>query len=178
MATVKVSIGSSWAPQATMRLALSVLLLICCAAIAVGQNRKAASGPAFDHLTTGFELTGGHRDLRCESCHVDAVFKGTPRECARCHERGARIGASARPASHVLSSDRCADCHTTTAWVPASRFDHSQVRGSCASCHDGMRATGKPASHVQTAENCDVCHTTGAWAPARFDHSGITANCA
>src|SRR2546429_6954855 len=35
----------------------------------------------FDHLTTGFELIGQHRDLPCESCHANAIFKGTPKDC-------------------------------------------------------------------------------------------------
>ena len=46
----------------------------------------AISAPAtrapFDHLTTGFELEGKHREATCESCHVNAVFKGTSRDCA------------------------------------------------------------------------------------------------
>ena len=41
---------------------------------------RAANG--FDHLTTGYELRGAHRDLSCEYCHAKGVFKGTPRTCA------------------------------------------------------------------------------------------------
>jgi hypothetical protein len=36
----------------------------------------------FDHLKTGFALTGFHTNVRCESCHIKGVFKGTPRDCA------------------------------------------------------------------------------------------------
>src|SRR6202048_114722 len=67
----------------------------------------------FDHLTTGFELEGQHRDLPCESCHANAVFKGTPRDCAACHGIGTTVRATAKPANHILSTDRCASCPTT-----------------------------------------------------------------
>src|SRR5262245_48467663 len=72
----------------------------------------AAPSRTFDHATTGYELTGAHRDVPCESCHVNATFKGTPRECVACHSRGSLVGATAKPTDHVLSTDRCAECHT------------------------------------------------------------------
>jgi formate-dependent nitrite reductase cytochrome c552 subunit len=96
----------------------------------------------FDHLTTGFDLTGEHRQVRCETCHVDGVFKGTPTTCVGCHSAGTRVLASAKSANHVLSSNNCAECHSTTAWSPASRFDHTQVTGSCASCHNNVSTIG------------------------------------
>jgi len=52
--------------------------------VLVPSMRVAAVQPitvSFDHLSTGFELDGVHRDLPCESCHLNAVFKGTPRSC-------------------------------------------------------------------------------------------------
>src|SRR5208337_4895922 len=49
---------------------------------------------AFDHLPTGFELDGVHRDLPCESCHLNAVFKGTPRDCGTCHIAGSQFNAT------------------------------------------------------------------------------------
>ena len=139
----------------------------------------AGAGPAstFDHLTTGYELTGAHRDVQCESCHVNAMFKGTPRECAACHSRGSLVGATAKPANHVMSTERCGECHTTTAYLPATHFDHAEVRGSCQSCHNNVRATGKPTNHVATGRDCNECHNTTAWRPARFDHASVTGNC-
>ena len=89
----------------------------------------------FDHLTTGFELTGQHRDLPCESCHVNAIFKGTPRDCEQCHGVGTSVRASAKPANHILSTNNCWACHTPVAWSPAVNFSHNEVTGSCVSCH-------------------------------------------
>src|SRR5262245_490542 len=105
----------------------------------------------FDHLTTGFELTGRHRDVPCEACHVNATFKGTPRECVSCQRRGSLVGAAAKPPDHVMSTDRCSECHITAAFLPATRFDHEEVRGSCQSCHNNVRAAGKPANHIVTS---------------------------
>jgi hypothetical protein len=56
-------------------------------------------------------------------------------------------------------------------------MDHSQVIGTCASCHNGVKATGKPATHIPTTAECSSCHGTAAWLPARVDHSTITGNC-
>src|SRR5882672_4708815 len=73
----------------------------------------------FDHLTTGFELIGQHRDLPCETCHFNAVFKGTPRDCATCHGMGTQVHATAKPINHILTSNRCESCHTPVAFNPA-----------------------------------------------------------
>jgi len=51
--------------------------------------------------------------------------------------------------------------------------DHSQVLGTCASCHNGTVATGKPSRHLPTTAACESCHTTNAWTPARFDHAAV-----
>jgi hypothetical protein len=51
--------------------------------------------------------------------------------------------------------------------------DHSQVVGTCASCHNGTVAKGKPSSHLPTTAACERCHTTNGWTPARFDHAAV-----
>lgn len=132
----------------------------------------------FDHLTTGFELLGQHRDLPCESCHANAIFKGTPKDCGACHGVGTVIRATAKPANHILTTDQCASCHTPVGWSPAVNFDHTQTRGSCSTCHNGVQAEGKPPTHIVTDLECDVCHNTLTWAGAVFTHQGITNNCA
>jgi hypothetical protein len=154
-----------------------MLALLGLAPLATSAATKPAITLKFDHTTTGFELDGAHRNLPCESCHISAVFKGTPRDCAACHSRGTRFNATPKPANHILSSENCAACHNTTAYLPAVHFDHADVRGSCSSCHDSVHATGKPPGHIQTGEPCESCHSTVAWLPAAFDHSGITSGC-
>jgi hypothetical protein len=156
--------------------ALTLTLLLSFAPCAPGF--AAQTRDTFDHLTTGFELLGQHRDLPCEACHANAVFKGTPRECGACHGVGTTIRATSKTANHILSSDRCDSCHTPVAWKPAVNFDHAEARGSCSTCHNGVQAQGKPATHVQTDLECDVCHSTISWSMITFKHDGITGNCA
>ena len=154
--------------------ALAVLLLL-------GLLPQAFAAPTrlnFDHLTTGFELIGQHRDLPCEACHANAMFQGTPRDCAACHGVGTAVRATAKPANHILSTDQCASCHTPIAWNPAVNFDHTQVRGSCSTCHNGVQAQGKGPTHIVTDLECDACHTTLSWGGAVFSHVGVTNNCA
>jgi hypothetical protein len=133
---------------------------------------------SFDHLTTGFELMGQHRDLPCESCHANAVFKGTPRECASCHGVGTAIRATAKTVNHILATDRCDGCHTPVSWKPAVNFDHAEARGSCSTCHNNVQAQGRGPTHIETNLECDACHTTISWSGAVFSHNGITTGCA
>ncbi len=151
-----------------------LLLLALLATGALGQG----AGARFDHVTTGYELTGAHRLQACESCHADAVFQGTPRECAACHSPGSRIGATPKSSDHVRTSEKCIACHTTSAWSPATIFDHDETMGGCASCHDNSQVPGKPAGHIATNMDCNACHGSVAWVPSKFDHGAITGNCA
>ena len=57
-------------------------------------------------------------------------------------------------------------------------MDHTSLRGSCVSCHNGVQATGKTPTHISSGDQCDDCHTTTGWVPARFDHAGVTGSCA
>jgi hypothetical protein len=139
---------------------------------------SAQARDSFDHLTTGFELIGQHRDLPCESCHANAVFKGTPRDCASCHGVGTAIRATAKTATHMLSTQHCEGCHTPVAWRPAVNFDHAEAQGSCSTCHNNVQAQGKSPRHIDTDLECDVCHSSLSWAGAVFSHSGITSGCA
>jgi hypothetical protein len=76
----------------------------------------------------------------------------------------------------MASSNLCEDCHVTTVWTTV-HVDHTQVTGTCSSCHNGTTADGKPANHVPTASECGTCHSTLAWTPATFDHAQATGPC-
>jgi hypothetical protein len=140
----------------------------------IGFAQAADTGPVkFDHIRTGYNLTGAHILVRCESCHVQGVFKGTPRDCATCHMAGNRLGATAKPSQHISTTAPCESCHRTTGWTPAS-YSHAGVApGACMTCHNGTMATNKPSGHVLTTESCDKCHRTTAWIPAGYNHSGV-----
>ncbi|HYL70166.1 MAG TPA: hypothetical protein VEY89_02555, partial [Candidatus Dormibacteraeota bacterium] len=138
------------------RLAAALAALWLGTALAPGAYGAQTRG-SFDHLTTGFELIGQHRDLPCESCHANAMFKGTPKDCGACHGVGTVIRATGKPSNHILSTDQCGACHTPIAWKPAVNFDHTQARGGCSTCHNNVQAQGKPPTHIITDLECDAC---------------------
>jgi hypothetical protein len=152
-----------------LRLHISAWLVLLLTAMHV----NAVQRTSFDHLTTGFELRGAHRDLACEYCHVQGVFKGTPRTCEGCHSIGGRISATPKPPTHIITSDRCELCHAIYNFAPIYRMDHTAAIGSCFSCHNGVRATGKAANHIPSDNNCTACHTTVAFVPARMEHADL-----
>jgi predicted CXXCH cytochrome family protein len=128
----------------------------------------------FDHLTTGFELDGVHRDLPCESCHLNAVFRGTPRDCGTCHIKGSLFNATPKNTTHIPSTNRCAACHNTISFRPDVHFDHAEVMGSCVSCHNGTIAQGEGPTHPATSQDCAACHTVLSWNPPKtVDHTQI-----
>ncbi|MBK7143001.1 MAG: cytochrome C [bacterium] len=136
---------------------------------------------AFDHALTGFILKEKHAGLDCRKCHKPAfisglalgeneqldssrTYLGLTTNCVSCHrdEHRGDLGAN------------CTNCHTQTAWKPATGFDHSQSKFpltgkhmtvACLRCHRLM--TDRPLAAdfdylqykgVQFA-NCVSCHT-------------------
>jgi len=112
----------------------------------------------------------------CDSCHVTSawIMVGPPphvgysaTDCVNCHDG---VNASGKSAIHIPTSEMCGFCHESfpANWVPvpSAAVDHSQVIGTCSSCHNAVIATGKSVTHVATTLECDVCHTTAAWLPA------------
>ena len=92
-----------------------------------------AQADRFSHSSTRFALTGAHTAARCESCHVQGVFKGTPTQCVACHSAGSRMpSATPMPAGHVSTVQPCDVCHNTASFTGA-RFRHIGVApGTCA----------------------------------------------
>jgi hypothetical protein len=159
---------------------LALALLAAAVVALVPATPAAAAGAApitvpFDHLTTGFELDGVHRDLPCESCHLNAVFRGTPRDCGTCHIKGSLFNATPKTTTHIPSTNKCAACHNTISFRPDMHFSHAEVMGSCVSCHNGTIATGMTIPpHPRTNQNCAACHTVISWnPPSMVDHTQI-----
>ncbi len=132
---------------------------------------------SFDHFTTGFSLTGGHRAVECDACHTSGQFRGTPRECASCHNTLTNTGAVVKTSAHIQSNNACDVCHSTLAWDDVRRVNHMAVLGRCNSCHTiGGAASSRPPSdtiHSSVASNgtdCINCHRTSTWASVHFNH--------
>ena len=138
-------------------------------------SASAVSGqPAgFDHSNTGFVLEGAHAPADCSACHLQGVFKGTPKQCISCHSSGSRMSGQYIPSDHIKTMSLCEECHSSQQWTPLIRMNHDVVTGSCSSCHDGSRASGKPPGHISTGEDCETCHSTFSWIASAFDHGGV-----
>jgi hypothetical protein len=165
-AHIAISRLKSWA----LRLCMAFLL-----AALFGAAAQAQRSGSFDHFSTGFPLAGAHFSVDCTSCHVGGRFKGTPRQCASCHNGTIAPGKSPK---HARTTNTCERCHVETAWQQI-RYDHSQAIGACVNCHNGSQARGKPATHVATTAACNSCHrNTFSFLAVTWTHTGITTGCA
>ena len=157
---------------------LPLVMLLAVTLVPLDSYGQTAIRSDFDHDSTGFRLDGAHVVATCGECHSKGIFEGTLRECEDCHRYGSTVTATAKPARHVLTSERCVACHATRSFLPLERMDHAEAFGECSSCHNNRAAEGKPPDHPPAGDNCDACHLTSTFqAVLRFDHTGITSNC-
>jgi hypothetical protein len=146
--------------------------------------QAAQTSPAFDHSRTGFLLKDVHTTLKCEQCHVDGIFKNTPKDCAGCHTTGSRVGAKPRPINHVPTSSACDTCHISAANFLVKSYNHMGITGGCSTCHNGqsLGVLSKPVTHFPTTQPCELCHTNTtsflSWQMGAAGHVGITTGCA
>jgi hypothetical protein len=140
----------------------------------------------FDHATARFQLTGAHREVACEKCHTDHVFRGLEfDDCTPCHKAVAHRRAMGRT---------CSSCHVTDRWATAARgFDHTKtgftlvgahLQVACAKCHTA--GVQKALAHDRCAschsnphresirEDCGKCHTESTFLKGAFDHAART----
>jgi hypothetical protein len=141
----------------------------------------------FNHNQTGFQLTGAHILARCETCHIQGIFKGTPKDCASCHLSGGRaatLNTVLKPTDHisVTSGSACEACHQSTSQFSVWRMDHTLTTATCSACHSGQSFNGttftaKGSQHISTMADCKICHTsTNSFLPpfvSRFDHIDV-----
>ncbi len=143
-------------------------------------------GKAFDHNDVVFKLEGGHAEVPCSECHLDARsltdLQSAPQDCFSCH-------SAHDPHAGRFGQD-CSLCHSPKAWEPAN-FDHNlaafKLEGehaevACEQCHKNDVFKGTPTDcyscHSQDDEHdgrfgtdCAACHTPEDWDKAVFDHS-------
>jgi nitrate/TMAO reductase-like tetraheme cytochrome c subunit len=151
----------------------------------------------FSHDNTKFPLSGAHRAVACTSCHTNNQYATVSTNCIDCH-RSDYTGATNPNHTTLGFPQTCLQCHTTTAWKPAS-FDHNTTKFSltgkhtlatCLSCHVNANYQlvytdcyqchsvdfAKPTNpnHVLPgfSHQCQLCHTTTAWVPSTFNHDG------
>lgn len=116
---------------------------------------------AFDH-DVFFRIEGAHTRAECNDCHINEVYAGTPRTCIGCHQIDRD---QARP-THVRFSNTCTECHTQSAFTPATHrhrqfiVPHEGVR-QCGDCHtdqNDYRNVGCTSCHEHSRGNTDGEH--------------------
>jgi hypothetical protein len=133
----------------------AAVAMLFIAAPALAQN---AATSTFDHDPTGFPLTGTHKSVPCASCHINARFKTTPKNCFGCHNGMTAPGATSLLGAHPLTTNYCEGCHQTATWRDYRFIDHVQALGPCAACHNNKIAVGKTPQHPITNAACNTCH--------------------
>jgi hypothetical protein len=150
----------------------------------------------FDHQLTAFPLTGAHRAVPCSKCHINAVFRATPKDCYSCHQTDFKRPVNPNHAAGNFVHT-CEQCHTTTVWSP-STFNHANTAfpllgahkavpcmqchssnvyaglfQNCIDCHRTDFNTASNPNHVSGnfSAVCTMCHSMTAWRPAAFDHA-------
>jgi hypothetical protein len=127
----------------------------------------------FDHSKTGFSLTGKHATKACDDCHTARFIKNP--DVATMHRKTSLGLSAACVACHedrhkgALGTD-CNTCHTTTAFKPASNFDHARTKFAlvgkhrdvaCNKCHTERNTGAQSATAIlgtKTFADCTPCH--------------------
>jgi hypothetical protein len=111
--------------------------------------------------------------VACTSRHDATRVEVRSADCAVCHDDKASPHEGRFP-------DRCGECHTTTAWLPALEGFHPgdrfpiDVGGhqgiACTACHDAARGSSVAGANT----SCTGCHT-GAHTRSTVDtqHTGV-----
>ena len=131
----------------------ALFLLAACSSDNGGENEILNNNGGFDHA----RVTG--------------------QACVSCHDG---IHASGMHQFHIISTNLCNACHSTTTWNPVVTVDHEQVLTTCGNCHNNIAATGKSRNHLSSTNECEACHLPDGnwWIPLlRVDHTHVLGTC-
>jgi hypothetical protein len=123
-------------------------------------NASAATWSATFNHNSAYPLVGLHATQACATCHVNNVYKGTPRTCIGCHKTD--YDRTTKP-SHAASGfgTTCDSCHSASATSWSATFNHTSAfplvgihaTQACAACHINNVFAGTP-------RTCIGCHKT------------------
>ena len=138
-------------------------------------------GATFTHST--FPLAGVHATQPCAACHVNNVFKGTPRDCFSCHRTDYQ---NSKNPPHAVAAfpTTCDSCHkfSDPNWQGAG-FNHNTATtfplvGRArhdAAVHDLPHRTATTRTVPTTCYGCHQKDATGATTPV--NHAGLPTTC-
>lgn len=137
-------------------------------------------------------FAAGLTGASCKNDH-DQSMAVDQSDCVVCHYD--TYEATTMPPHLDLFDSTCADCHMTTAWIPAVPINHEwfPIRGrhldnTCTDCHTvGFRSGDTPNTcvgchqmdydgatmppHEGYPTDCASCHDESGWSPSTFAHS-------
>jgi len=74
----------------------------------------------FRHYDTSYRLTGEHRFVACQACHLNNIYGGLPTACEFCHlNQWMRVNQRPGLCNHAnrhWGPGNCENCHTTRGW--------------------------------------------------------------
>lgn len=124
----------------------------------------------FDHQKTSFPIEGAHAKQTCRDCHfnkektghANQKFAGLAATCTACHKD------VHNSQFEINGTTDCKRCHTSDAFKPASKFDHSKtkfpldgkhVNVACEKCHNEVSEKGVSFIFYKTNKlKCEDCH--------------------
>ncbi|RPJ64551.1 MAG: hypothetical protein EHM24_22660, partial [Acidobacteria bacterium] len=115
-------------------------------------------GASFNHAAT-YPLVGVHAAQACATCHVNNVYRGTPRTCVGCHQADYQRAQNPNHAAAGFPTT-CESCHRATEpSFGSGAFNHATVfplvgvhaTQACATCHRNNVFAGTP-------RTCVGCH--------------------
>ncbi len=131
----------------------------------------------FDHIKTGFNLSGKHSSISCEKCHSSIYRKDmTIKKILEKSKRKTYLGLthaciSCHPDPHKNKfGQECSSCHTPDGWKKVSRLDHTRTKfpligkhlqTKCSKCHPSMNENshdGKITLIKNDFTDCKPCH--------------------
>lgn len=157
-------------------------------------HSQTAWTPAVIDHNQFYPLLGAHALIAndCTTCH-ETSYTNTPNTCIGCHESD--YTGVADPKHDPQFPTACQDCHSETAWTPAS-FDHNllysllgahaNISDNCSDCHNATftntpttcygchesdyKGVNDPKHDPDYPTTCEDCHSQTAWIPASFNH--------
>lgn len=148
----------------------------------------------FDHNKTNFRLLGKHDEVKCDKCHINKKYKGTPKLCYACHKKDDDTNVRAHKGKF---GQKCETCHIERDWKEIL-FNHDKTKFpligkhrtplKCVSCHRGDLYLDKlqttcVSCHKKDDDKihkgkygakCESCHTARDWKEITFDHARDT----
>jgi nitrate/TMAO reductase-like tetraheme cytochrome c subunit len=122
-------------------------------------NTTSWTTATFNHVVTGFPLTGAHATTPCVLCHVNNNYNLTAAntDCYGCHtsDWASTQTLGGLVPNHVAAqfpTSLCSTCHDTIAWADG-QFNHSTTGWPLTGAHQMPPA---PGSAITACTNCHV----------------------